>query len=114
MVETVVTPIGFADSALESYCRESDNSVLVRVRAWNGKRLLVRFSDVVAVKDLLAGDFSDFVQGSSGADTFLMEALRRNYEAVPEAHSYIVYSFLDNDEQPALSVVASQYEIRVE
>jgi hypothetical protein len=114
MSETVVTPIGFADSTLESYWRQSDNSVLVRVRAWNGKLLLIRFRDVVALKDLLAGDFSDLVQSGSEADGLLKEALRRNYESIPASHAYVVYSFLDNDEQPALSIVAAHYEIELE
>jgi hypothetical protein len=62
MDEAVITPIGFADSTLEGYCRDTDNSVLVRVRAWNGRILLVRFRDVIGLRDLLAGDFSDWVR----------------------------------------------------
>jgi hypothetical protein len=66
--------------------------------------------EAVAVKELFAGDFSDSVQGRSGRDTLLTEALRRNYEAVPVSHAYVVYSFLDNDGHPTLSVVATQCE----
>jgi len=112
MAKQVDSLIGFADSALESYERVND-TVTVRVAAWNGKRLVITFRDVLALRDSLAGDLSNLVSGNESSTGFLNEALQSNFEVIP-ASNYEVYSFLNNEEEPALEVVAVECVVSVE
>jgi hypothetical protein len=58
MSEQVQSDIGFADSELEGYER-SKSDLVVRVRCWNAMRASVTFRDVLAVRDVIVGDFSE-------------------------------------------------------
>jgi hypothetical protein len=113
MSDALFLPIGLADSALDGYVRDSQK-VVVRVKCWNEKVLLAEFNDVLALRDSLAGDFSDLVRNHSGSSHFLEEALRFSYEQLPENHSYSVYTFLNNDAQPSLEIVAASCEVHIE
>ena len=112
MAESIESPIGFSDSELEGYARTGD-AVTVRVKSWNGTVLLVRFRDVIGQRDLLAGDFSALVRGAAASGQFLQEVLLRSYTTVPATHPYEVYSFLNNDDAPALEIVAAGCEVSV-
>jgi hypothetical protein len=107
----VSTQVGFADSNLGSYAKEGDTFV-VRVTAWNECTLLVEFSDVIGVRDQLAGSFSGLVADADLSASFLEAVLQLNYEAVPREHGYRVFSFLNHEELPSLEVVARRCEVR--
>jgi hypothetical protein len=113
MEAQIESPIGFSDSELDSYSR-SGGVVLVRVKSWNERLLVVRFRDAIGLRDLSAGSFSGAVRGSAASAQFLREALECSYTALPTAHPYHVYSFLNADDEPALEVVAAGCEVTVD
>jgi uncharacterized protein with LGFP repeats len=112
MVHELETPIGFADSEFEGYTRSGAN-VVVEVRAWNERIVIVSFRDVLVLRDCLAGSFSRAVRDFPGSTNTLNEALARNFDSVPSSHPYRVYSFLDLDGDPSLEIVAASCEITV-
>src|SRR5581483_4715739 len=106
MAQTLQLPVGLEDSELQTY-RRSGADLVVDVRSWNEKRLTFDFHNVIAVREVLAGNFSDLVEGNAAAQALLKEALARNFESVPTSHPYRVYSFLDVEGAPSLEVVAA-------
>jgi hypothetical protein len=113
MSHAVDSPIGFADSELEGYHRDG-SEVVVRVRAWNAKRLVATFTEVVGLRDRLAGDFSELVRDVADGDDFMRDALKQVYEKIPSSHPYQVFSFLNQDDLPSLEIVATGCALRVE
>jgi hypothetical protein len=112
MSEPVQSAIGFSDSFLERYERDA-NTLVARIRCWNEKVAVVTFRDVLAVRDALAGDFSALVRGEAASKEFLESVIRRNFEEVPPFHPYQIYSFLNQDDQPSLEVVAAGCDIAI-
>lgn len=113
MTHKLTSPLGFADSTLVDCCR-SGSSATVRLRTWNSALLRIDFRDVIGLQDLLAGDISEVVLDLPESSAFLREALRKSYEEIPAAHPYVVYSFLNNDDEPSLVVVAREHAITIE
>ena len=109
MVE-VCADIGFADSEFRSYERTTD-TLIVRVRAWNGKLLLVRFDDVVGARDCLPGDITGLYEHTCSTD-FLVQTLGHVYENVPDNSPYKHFAFTNLDDQPSLEVIAAECAIR--
>lgn len=105
MSEPLASPVGFSDSVLRRYER-CGNSLVVVVGAWNEVEIVLTFRDVLGVREILAGGFSEVVRGAESSASFLLDVLGRNFGTVPLVHSYGVYSFLDHDGEPSLEVVA--------
>jgi len=101
--------VGFADSELQSYRRDGDTFVVSLV-AWNKKTIRFCFADMIFVVDRGAGDISDVCEVKA-ASPFLDEALRIQYEDVPDDHPYRLFQFLNMDDEPSLEVVAASVEI---
>ena len=83
------------------------------VRTWNDRRLRIVFRSTLSVRDSGAGSFSALVEGLRDDDAHLHEALRAHFDAVPDAHPYLTYTFLDADGESSLEVVASAIEATV-
>ena len=113
MENEIELPIGIPDSELLGYERKGDG-LNVRVRCWNARTLVIRFGDVLGVRELLAGDFSLAVRAATASQSFLQEALVRLFVTVPPDHGYEVYSFFNNDDEPSLEVVARSFQATVE
>lgn len=112
MTQQIYLPVGLADAELEGY-RRIGAELVVEIRAWNEKHVKVLFHDVIALRDSLAGSFSDLVQEFPASEDTLKEALARNFESVPVSHPYRVYSFLNLEGDPSLEVVATSCEIKI-
>jgi hypothetical protein len=112
MSEPIKSPVGFSDSELSGYTREGD-TLVVRVKGWNEKFINLKFVDVIGQRDVGAGNFSAAVQGAEASAGFLREVLARSFAVVPQTHGYLVYSFLDHDDQPTLEIVAASCEVAV-
>jgi len=97
--------IGFADAEILEYRKES-NELTVFVQAWNETVLRVSFFDVVGLMDLGVGDIADLVIENSGS-AFLNNVIQQVYENIPSVHPYTLYQFLNNDDNPAMEVVAA-------
>ncbi|MFZ5896847.1 MAG: hypothetical protein ACOY0T_37670 [Myxococcota bacterium] len=113
MSEPIKSPVGFSDSELSGYTREGD-TLVVRVKGWNAKRINLKFVDIIGQRDVGAGSFSAAVQGAEVSAGFLREVLAQSFTVVPQTHSYLVYSFLDHDDRPTLEIVAASCEVTVE
>ena len=112
MPTSAITPIGLADSELIQYSRTA-KTFIVLVRAWNEQILLFEFDGVLAVREMLAGDFSDLVEDFSTNNNLLEGVLARNYSQIPTDHPYRSYTFLDNEGEPALEIVAKSSSARL-
>lgn len=110
--QRVPSTVGFEDSSLLEYGR-TDDTLVVRARAWNHSVLLVTFDGVIGVRHLGAWELSALVRRADHEGVFFVEALRRHFEMVPESHSYRWYAFLDSDASTSLEVVASNVHVSV-
>lgn len=111
MVE-VFADIGFADSEFRS-CERTIDTLIVRVRAWNGKPLLVRFDDVVGARDCLPGDITGLYEHTCSTD-FLTQTLGHVYEDIPDKSPYKHFAFTNLDDQPTFEVIATECTISSE
>jgi hypothetical protein len=66
----------------------------------------VTFRDVIAVRDVMAGDFSGLVRQERKSLEFLQQAIAADPGAASSSPPYQVFSFLNNDDQPSLEIVA--------
>lgn len=101
--------VGLADSEFKGYSKD-ESRLKVHVRAWNDTNILFVFDDVVRVLDNGVGEISDACLEMSPSE-FMSEALRIEYETIPETHPYKEFVFLDIDDCPALIVVAAAIEV---
>jgi hypothetical protein len=105
MSTPVRTPVGLADSELKGYVRQRDR-LIVTVRAWNNTILSFTFEGTIGLRDVLAAEFSTLVEAADASSDFLSHVLAQYYESVPVPCPYRVYSFLNNDDESSLDVVA--------
>ena len=107
---SVATPIGFADGEIVGYHRTRQD-LEVHVQAWNERRLLVRFTGVVAVHERCAGSIHDLCE--VGETPLLAESVHDQYDVVPEDHGLRSFEFTGLDGDPRLEVVAEGVEVTV-
>jgi hypothetical protein len=74
----------------------------------------LNFTDVIYLRDTLAGAFSDVIQGAPQSNRVLQEVLHRNYASIPTKQPYRVYAFMNHDEEPSLEVVAAECDLSLE
>src|SRR5258708_7828513 len=89
----VDTPIGFEDSSLMSYTMV-DRSVTATLEGWDERTVYIKFIDVI----LLIYKSGDVISGLVevfGDYEELEEAVKREYEKVPENHGYRAFQLLD-------------------
>jgi len=113
VASSLESAVGFSDSELLSYSR-SGTALVVRIRAWNERCVRLEFADVLAMRDLGAGGFSDVRREDDVRSSFLSDVLRANFVAVPPEHPYASYLFVNNDGDTALEVIAARCEVVVE
>jgi len=101
--------IGFSDSELISY-EKNENRIKVLLSAWNQKHVCIEFIDVIFFVDYGAWSFSDFCE-FIGESSTMLKAIQTQYEEVTSEHSYHLYQFLDNENEPSIEVVAEQISI---
>jgi len=105
----VQTNIGFADGEILR-CERIGSTVVVQIKTWNAKLIQVTFQDVQVSLDLMPGDISGFY--CYDEETELMrKALSYAYDNFPKQHPYKHYTFMNNDAQPCLDIVAVGIEI---
>lgn len=100
----VPSDVGFADGEVTGYATRDDR-LSVAVRAWNGERLVVAFSEPLGVRDRGVASIQDVCE-VAGETPLLAEVLAYHYESVPDDHGLRVFQFLDLDGEPSLEVVA--------
>ncbi len=110
--DSVNFEIGFADGEVISYNRKNDN-LIISVKAWNEKTILVLCKDLIGFFDKGAWDISDFCEVKSETN-LLREVLNRQFEKPPKDHGYKVFQFLDIDDQVVIEVICSEIEINME
>jgi hypothetical protein len=113
MSHTVDSPVGLTDSELEGYHRDG-SELVVRIKAWNAKRLVATFTEVVGLRDRFAGSFSELLRDPAESADFMHDALKQGYETIPSLHPHHVFSFLNQDELPSLEIVAAGCTLSVE
>lgn len=106
----VPTPLDFADSALVEYCMREDETLTVRVRAWDETILIAVFTDTIAVRDWDSAEFSDLCEETEGGE-FLRRAVEKHEGGLP-LHDFRLFQFLGvGNGGPSLEVVARKVEI---
>lgn len=111
-LEEISLGVGFADSELESYVYlKDDDKVVVKIRAWDNSFLEIVFFDPILFIDRSCEAISQFGRKKAPNST-LIEALKKNYETIPANHPYLLFQFLDLDDEPCIEIVSTSYQIK--
>lgn len=102
-------PFGFADAEIMSY-QKVDDSLEVRIQAWNQKQVEIKFRGVVRVLDSDAGDISGLYEVLGGSQ-FLADAANRVYVSPMSTTSLHHYQFEDLGGEAALEIVAETISV---
>lgn len=109
MKKSIDTDIGVADAELVSYFRKQ-NSLIVKIKAWNEVVLTFTFGDFGGLSDYGLGDISQFVEEDEM--TFLLERTLKNlYEKIPVESPYKIYQFLNLDDNVVLEIIATTVQV---
>ncbi len=101
--------IGFADADIDSY-EKKQNCLLVRVRTWNDKQLLLKFSDFVGLSDYGIGNISGLFKEDT-ITTLMSRITTEMYEVKPDAVPYSSFQFLNLDGEVSLEIIANDVDI---
>ena len=110
--QAIASEIGFADSEIESYRKDSDVLEVI-VKAWNEKRLRIRFGAVVRMLDNDAGYIEELCEICEETD-FFRAAIQHVYEDVPSEIPYRHFQFVSVEGVGALDVVAETVSVSTE
>lgn len=101
--------IGFEDSEILSYSRESDE-ITVRLKTWNESIIHIQFSEAIGLCDYGIGDVSEFVKEDNLTE-FKIKVFQNNYETPPIKSEFFLYQFLNLEDVTSLEIVAKSYFI---
>ena len=102
--------IGFEDGEIKSYTKLDNGTVIVQIKLWNDKFVDAIFPETVRLLDNLAGVITKIIQIETS--DFLHEALKSNYEKIPEQPTEKHYQFLNIDDNPCLEIVSQEIQFR--
>lgn len=106
---SVASPIGFADSEIQSYTVEGESLTLL-IECWNAEKVEIKFSNFASLFTMNYFRIADFREVF---DSPLLErSLNELYVEKPEKHNFRIFKFLNSDDMTALEIVCEGIQIR--
>ena len=109
-MKEIETSVSLYDACFDSLKFDSQGTLILRIKAWNGALLEVKFVNCLAFRQIRLGDLAGLFEIEE-EDPFFELALRRNFTTFPVKHNFKHYGFLDVDGAAALNVVAETVSI---
>ena len=103
--------IGFEDGEILSFTKIEDATFIVKFRTWNEIILEISFHDTIRILDNNMYSISDLVL-INHETIFRKDALKMMFDKIPTAETYKHYQFLNQEDDPAIEIVAREISIR--